>query len=94
MRSRLHTTARHVGQVNIDLAGKLLTRPFPCACTPAPVAAVVRDQARYVRQGRPLNWLEAYPASQVVASDPAGSADAVPALSPVLPASMEAWRRR
>lgn len=57
----------------------------------APMPTAVRDEPRYVRSGRPLvYWLEAYPASQVVASDPVGSVDLVPVLSPFLPASMGA----
>lgn len=46
------------------------------------------DQPRYVRSGRPLvNWVEAYSASQVMASDPVGSLELVPVPSALLPAS-------
>lgn len=77
-------------RVSIDHTGKLLTRSIQRACIwHLPTAA--RDQARYVRSGRLLgNWLETYSALQVVASDPVGSVDLVPVLSPFLPASMGA----
>ena len=65
--------------------------PHPTCLHLAPMPTAACDQARYVRSGRPLvNWLEAYSASRVVASDPAGSVDLVPVLSPFLPASMGA----
>ena len=70
--------------------GKAAHSPHPTCLHLAPMPTVARDRARYVRSGRPLNWLEAYSASQVVASDPAGSVDLVPVLSPFLPASMGA----
>ena len=62
--------------------------PHPTCLHLAPMPTAACDQARYVRPGRPfVDWLEAYSASRVVASDPAGSVDLVPVL---LPASMGA----
>jgi hypothetical protein len=88
---RPHTTAHQVERVRIDHAGNLLTRAIQTCLHLAPMPTAARDQARYVRSGRPLiNWLEAYSASQVVDSDPVGSVDLVPVLSPFLPASMGA----
>ncbi len=73
-----------------SITRKAAHTPHPTCLHPAPMPTAARDQARYVRPGRPLNGLEAYSAPQVAASDPAGSVDLLPVLPPFLPASMGA----
>ena len=75
--------------------GTLLTRSIHRARTrhPCPPPHVTRPST-CGRGGPSSVGLEAYSAMPVVATDPVGSVDVVPAISPVLPAPMAAWLRR